>query len=105
MVKNLSLLGSTGSIGTQALSVVYNLGINVVSLTANKNIGRRHSPAFRILFFALMIIFALPAFFGCTAANASAPIEKLSDALRKEGTLPHDANAFTEGLFFHKYHY
>lgn len=72
------------------------------SLTANKNIGRRHSPAFRILFFALMIIFALPAFFGCTAANASAPIEKLSDALRKEGTLPHDANAFTEGLFFHK---
>ncbi len=38
MVKNLSLLGSTGSIGTQALSVVDNLGINVVSLTANKNI-------------------------------------------------------------------
>lgn len=38
MVKNMSLLGSTGSIGTQALNVAEKLNIDVVALTANKNI-------------------------------------------------------------------
>ena len=37
MTKNLSILGSTGSIGTQALDVCKKLDINVVALTANKN--------------------------------------------------------------------
>ena len=39
MTKNLSILGSTGSIGTQALSVCEKLGINVCALTANRNIN------------------------------------------------------------------
>ncbi len=38
MVKNLSVLGSTGSIGTQTLDVARALGIRIVSLTAAKNI-------------------------------------------------------------------
>lgn len=38
MIKNMSLLGSTGSIGTQALDVAENLNIDVIALTANKNI-------------------------------------------------------------------
>lgn len=38
MIKNMSLLGSTGSIGTQALDVAEKLNIDVVALTANKNI-------------------------------------------------------------------
>ena len=38
MIKNMSLLGSTGSIGTQALDVAETLNINVVALTANRNI-------------------------------------------------------------------
>lgn len=38
MIKNMSLLGSTGSIGTQALNVADNLNIDVIALTANKNI-------------------------------------------------------------------
>lgn len=38
MTENLSILGSTGSIGTQALDVVRKLNINVVALTANKNV-------------------------------------------------------------------
>jgi 1-deoxy-D-xylulose-5-phosphate reductoisomerase len=37
MIKGLSILGSTGSIGTQALEVCRNLNIKVVSLTANSN--------------------------------------------------------------------
>lgn len=37
MVKGLSILGSTGSIGTQALDVCRNLGIKVVALAANSN--------------------------------------------------------------------
>lgn len=37
-MKNISLLGSTGSIGTQALDVIKNLGMKVVALTANQNI-------------------------------------------------------------------
>lgn len=38
MIKNMSLLGSTGSIGTQALDVAEKSNIDVVALTANKNI-------------------------------------------------------------------
>lgn len=38
MTNNLSILGSTGSIGTQALRVVDNLGINVLALCADSNI-------------------------------------------------------------------
>lgn len=37
MVKGLSILGSTGSIGTQGLDVCRNLGIKVVALAANSN--------------------------------------------------------------------
>ena len=38
MIKNISILGSTGSIGRQALEVVRNLNLNVTALSANKNI-------------------------------------------------------------------
>ena len=38
MAKCISILGSTGSIGTQSLQVVSVLGIKVIALTANKNI-------------------------------------------------------------------
>ena len=38
MVKNISILGSTGSIGTQALDVATNLNLNVIAITANTNI-------------------------------------------------------------------
>lgn len=50
MVKGLSILGSTGSIGTQALNVCENLNINVVSLIAKTNVKameeqiRRYKP-------------------------------------------------------------
>lgn len=39
MVNNISILGSTGSIGTQALCVAEKLGIKVSALSANKNIA------------------------------------------------------------------
>lgn len=38
MTENISILGSTGSIGTQALSVCELLGVNAVALTANSNV-------------------------------------------------------------------
>lgn len=38
MVKNLSVLGSTGSIGTQTLNVARALGIKISAIAANKNI-------------------------------------------------------------------
>ena len=39
MAKNISILGSTGSIGTQTLDVVREIGgINVKAITANNNI-------------------------------------------------------------------
>lgn len=38
MTKNISILGSTGSIGTQSLEVIRNLGIKVWGLSANTNI-------------------------------------------------------------------
>ncbi|MDE7389485.1 MAG: 1-deoxy-D-xylulose-5-phosphate reductoisomerase [Lachnospiraceae bacterium] len=39
MTKNISVLGSTGSIGTQALDVAELMGYNVKALTANSNVG------------------------------------------------------------------
>jgi len=56
MVKGLSILGSTGSIGVQALEVCANLNIKVVSLAANKNVKlmeqqiRRFRPKVAALF-------------------------------------------------------
>lgn len=38
MEKNISLLGSTGSIGTQTLDVARNLGLRVTALSANSNV-------------------------------------------------------------------
>ncbi|MBQ1935341.1 MAG: 1-deoxy-D-xylulose-5-phosphate reductoisomerase, partial [Clostridia bacterium] len=37
-MKQIGILGSTGSIGTQTLQVAEHLGIRVVSLTAHRNI-------------------------------------------------------------------
>ena len=56
MVKGLSILGSTGSIGVQALEVCENLNINVVSIAANSNVKlmeeqiRRFRPKVAALF-------------------------------------------------------
>jgi len=38
MTKNISILGSTGSIGVQTIEVARNLGLRVLGLTANRNI-------------------------------------------------------------------
>ena len=38
MDKNISVLGSTGSVGTQSLDVAEKLGYNITAITANKNI-------------------------------------------------------------------
>ena len=37
-VKTVSVLGSTGSVGTQALDVIKELGLDVVMITGHKNI-------------------------------------------------------------------
>lgn len=56
MFKNISILGSTGSIGTQALDVVDKLSLNVVALTASKNIElleqqvRKYKPQLAVVF-------------------------------------------------------
>lgn len=56
MIKNISILGSTGSIGTQALDVVDKLNLNVVALTASKNIElleqqvRKYQPQLAVVF-------------------------------------------------------
>lgn len=56
MIKNISILGSTGSIGTQALDVCDNLSLNVSALTANTNINkleeqvRVYKPALAVVF-------------------------------------------------------
>lgn len=56
MIKNISILGSTGSIGTQALDVVDKLGLNVVALTASTNISvletqvRKYNPLVAVVF-------------------------------------------------------
>lgn len=55
MTENLSVLGSTGSIGTQTLSVCEKLGIRVSALTANSNIDllekqvRQFKPALAVM--------------------------------------------------------
>lgn len=56
MIKNISILGSTGSIGTQALDVVDKLNLNVVALTASTNIDlleeqvRKYKPQLAVVF-------------------------------------------------------
>lgn len=56
MIKNISILGSTGSIGTQTLDVVDKLGLNVVALTASTNITlleeqvRKYKPQLAVVF-------------------------------------------------------
>lgn len=56
MIKNISILGSTGSIGTQTLDVVDKLGLNVVALTASTNITlleeqvRKYRPQLAVVF-------------------------------------------------------
>lgn len=56
MIKNISILGSTGSIGTQTLDVVDKLGLSVSALTASTNIElleqqvRKYKPALAVVF-------------------------------------------------------
>lgn len=56
MINNISILGSTGSIGTQALDVVDKLGLNVSALTAAINIDlleqqiRKYKPDLAVVF-------------------------------------------------------
>lgn len=56
MYRNLSILGSTGSIGTQALDVVDKLGLNVCAVAASTNIAvleqqvRKYKPALAAVF-------------------------------------------------------
>ena len=56
MINNISVLGSTGSIGTQTLDVVDKLGMNVCALTAAKNIElledqvRKYKPRLAVVF-------------------------------------------------------
>ena len=56
MIKNIYILGSTGSIGTQTLDVVDKLNLNVVALTASKNIElleqqvRKYKPQLAVVF-------------------------------------------------------
>lgn len=56
MVKSLSILGSTGSIGTQALNVAERLNLNIIALTANNNIKllekqiRKYKPKLAVMY-------------------------------------------------------
>lgn len=56
MIKNISILGSTGSIGTQTLDVVDKLGLNVTALTAHSNVRlieeqiRKYKPRIAVLY-------------------------------------------------------
>ncbi|MGN0502481.1 MAG: 1-deoxy-D-xylulose-5-phosphate reductoisomerase [Ruminococcus sp.] len=56
MINNISILGSTGSIGTQTLDVVDKLDLNVVALTASTNITlleeqvRKYKPQLAVVF-------------------------------------------------------
>ncbi|HCA04358.1 MAG TPA: 1-deoxy-D-xylulose-5-phosphate reductoisomerase [Ruminococcaceae bacterium] len=56
MTENISVLGSTGSIGTQTLDVADKLGLNVCALTAAKNIEllekqvRKYKPQLAVVF-------------------------------------------------------
>lgn len=58
MNKNITILGSTGSIGTQALDVVTKCGFNIVALTANSNVKLLEEQArkFKPMFVALASI-------------------------------------------------
>ena len=55
MTENISILGSTGSIGTQALKVCEQLDIKVSALTANSNVdlleeqGRKFKPKLAVM--------------------------------------------------------
>ncbi len=56
MIKNISVLGSTGSIGTQTLDVADKLGLNVCALAASANIDlleqqvRKYKPELAVVF-------------------------------------------------------
>lgn len=56
MINNISILGSTGSIGTQTLDVVDKLNLNVVALTASTNIDlleeqvRKYKPQLAVVY-------------------------------------------------------
>lgn len=56
MIKNISILGSTGSIGTQTLDVVDTLGLRVSAVTAASNVDlienqvRKYKPELAVLF-------------------------------------------------------
>ena len=56
MIQNISILGSTGSIGTQTLDVVDKLNLNVTALTAHSNAElleeqiRKYKPDTAVLF-------------------------------------------------------
>lgn len=56
MIKNISILGSTGSIGTQVLDVVDNLNLSVSAITANTNVKileeqvRKYRPALAVVY-------------------------------------------------------
>ena len=56
MIKNISILGSTGSIGTQSLDVADKLGLRVCALTAANNIDllerqiRKYKPALAVVY-------------------------------------------------------
>ncbi|MEE0873717.1 MAG: 1-deoxy-D-xylulose-5-phosphate reductoisomerase, partial [Ruminococcus sp.] len=56
MIKNISILGSTGSIGTQSLDVADKLGLRVCTLTAANNIDllerqiRKYKPALAVVY-------------------------------------------------------
>ncbi len=56
MISNISILGSTGSIGTQALDVVDNLGLSVSAITASTNIDlleqqvRKYKPKLAVVY-------------------------------------------------------
>ena len=55
MTKNLTILGSTGSIGRQTLSVADGLGLRVAALTAERNVDlmeaqcRKYRPELAVL--------------------------------------------------------
>ena len=72
--------------------------------TSNLNTGKKsdHRPlrVIKSLLLILTLFTALPLLFGCAADHTPAPVKKLSDVLSPDGTLPHDGDAFTEGLFF-----
>ena len=74
MTKTISVLGSTGSIGTQTLKVIDNLGgISVRGISANTNVGlleeqaRKYSPA--------LCVFIAPSFASLSPPDAVSPAQ------------------------------